>query len=251
MLRLRPSYQVRLLMTFLRSASARCVWDNQPVIQITGQRGVAGLQHPARSILLRGRSEDLGQLRPPNVLRCNIFLPHALRLGPSSRRSPGSAASRAMASAHWPGVEASMPVTPSSISRRWIPTGLATTGNPAAMYCSTFRPHFPILHESSGSQLMPMSAAASSSASVVDDQGRSVARNRRGGAALDMSRNSMPGKRLAMASSCGSARASEGNMLCCPIQTRRTAAPTGRCSAGRYHFGSKQVGTTWMRWGSV
>ena len=53
-----------------------------------------------------------------------------------------------------------------------MPTGLATTGRPAAMYCSTRSPHFPRLQESSGSQLTPMSVWASSAASVAADQGR-------------------------------------------------------------------------------
>ena len=51
-----------------------------------------------------------------------------------------------------------------------MPTGLATTGSPAAMYCSTFSPHLPRLQVSSGSQLMPMSPPARSAASVADDQ---------------------------------------------------------------------------------
>ena len=57
------------------------------------------------------------------------------------------------------------PVSPWRIISGWTPTGLATTGRPAAMYCSTLRPHLPRLHRSSGIQLMPMSPAARSSAS--------------------------------------------------------------------------------------
>src|SRR5204863_170550 len=55
----------------------------------------------------------------------------------------------------------------------WTPTGLATTGSPAAMYCNTFSPHLPRLHRSSGTQLMPMSAAANSRASPASVHGHS------------------------------------------------------------------------------
>ena len=51
------------------------------------------------------------------------------------------------------------------------PTGLATTGSPAAMYCSTFSPHLPRLHGSSGTQATPTSAPAISAASVSSAHG--------------------------------------------------------------------------------
>ena len=51
------------------------------------------------------------------------------------------------------------------------PTGLATTGSPAAWYWRTFSPHLPRLQGSSGSQLMPICPAARSRASHSSDQG--------------------------------------------------------------------------------
>src|SRR5438874_586701 len=42
------------------------------------------------------------------------------------------------------------------------------------MYCNTFRPHLPRLQRSSGTQLMPMSAPAISSASRSSLQGQSM-----------------------------------------------------------------------------
>ena len=91
---------------------------------------------------------------------------------PIIRRRLGSLASFPTASAHSLGVEARNPVRPCWIIFRFMPTGLPITGRPAAMYWSTFSPHLPRLHESSGKTLIPMSAEASSFASVDSAQGR-------------------------------------------------------------------------------
>ncbi len=63
---------------------------------------------------------------------------------------------------------------PSRIISGWTPTGLATTGRPAAWYWRTLRPHLPRLQRSSGIQLIPTSAEATSAASVASDQGTST-----------------------------------------------------------------------------
>ena len=117
------------------------------------------------------------------------------------------------------------PSTPGSTISAWTPTGLATTGSPAAWYWRTFRPHLPRLQRSSGSQLIPIVA--------------------RGQLARPRSPRPRGRRRPAVASKLGEPVADHpepepGDLAAQPLPERPAAAPgPGACSTSRSRRGRR------------
>ena len=125
---------------------------------------------------------------------------------PAARRAPSAVAARGRPRAAGrprPIRRASSPGTrslPAGSSRAGTPTGLATTGSPAAWYWRTFRPHLPRLQRSSGSQLTPICPAASCRASSPRPRGpRRPASGSRAGKRSQITRSRRPGTAAARA----------------------------------------------------
>src|SRR5262245_66039882 len=126
-------------------------------------------------------------------------------------RRPGLTASRVIASLHSSAVSTRKPVLPSWTISRFMPTGLATTGSPAAIYCKTLSPHLPRLHGSLGNQLIPMSQLATSAASVEADHCRgTTSMPVKLGNLLQITDSSSPAQFEAAAASKGSAKLRQG-----------------------------------------
>ncbi len=93
---------------------------------------------------------------------------------PSLSLSAGSPASKRIAASHSSGLSARKPDPESSTSFLLMPTGLATTGTPAAMYCRSLKPAFARVYGVSGSGMIPTPKRANTVASSASCHLRKV-----------------------------------------------------------------------------
>jgi len=195
----------------------------------------------------RGRPHPLAQPNAvPRRRRCSAPRPVAGRLRPSGDarrdRPPDARRPRPTLAAWSPGIRSGRGATISQCT----PIGFATTGSPAAMYCKTFSPHLPRLQESSGSQVMPISASANSAASEAAATAE-ARHSPRAAARRSRLRPAIPGPADAPATAarCSPAHSRAGKVLFWPIHANLTAGPTRWWTArgvnGRLHAGGNQV----------